>query len=457
MFKEFRIKTRKLYDSLDKKFIFLAFFALILPFAYSWLRLFWIISASADSYTMISFWSYLQALVECFTAFLILPLFTFSKNKQKKSFSIFSGVSFLVLILFFVMLSLFPWMIRQMTTQNSSSTLKELKIFLFLTMISMSMEIFVQYLLADIIVERNGLKATTTSVMIVLTSLLFDILFLSNISPFNYSIINITLSSVISSFLIIIVLSVFWFISYFKENNSITFNINEVKSYYKKGLVPGLNVLIGNFFYSFVTLNIINHMDPLHMNSWHMAGWMYWNIIFKITIILQYILIAERINNHNDFDSRFATYWFMIIDFVIFLILVPISGLLILPTVIDDQSWLRLSTTSAFLMAPFFLFMGMSNKLNTKFITEDKMHYMLYQIIFSTMIIELPIWILLLIGINVGYWQNMTIWMISVSLGFFISIFQFEYLERKSMNIEFAYLKRKQLNTIFVTKRYRSI
>lgn len=80
---------------------------------------------------------------------------------------------------------------------------------------------------------------------------------------------------------------------------------------------------------------------------------------------------------------------------------------------------------------PFMLLIGIQNKFRTKFLTEDKLRYILYNTIITNTLIELPIFILLEIGIEISYKWNLIIWLSAVSVAFIIAFFQFEFLDAK--------------------------
>ena len=415
------------FKKIDRKFLLACIVGIFLPLTYGILRTYFIVSHGSNSYALSSYWSYIQIFMEITGAFLILPLFTFANKKNgNKNFSILVGVVGALLILIMLLFSLTVPLLNSMVEINTddSITRNMLRNFLWLSFISNGLLIYEKFLMADVIIERNNKKVYLFTSIALTLKISLDILFLSSISPIEYSVNNIALSQMISTIIIIAFLQIYWFITYYKESSKIKFDKEELIIYYKKGVVPGFEVAVRNFFYAFVTLKIVNSLGELQWNSWHLAGWVYWHIIFQFTIVFEYVLLSERINN-KDLDFKKVTRLFLLFDLAIFIIIGPISIIFILPLIVDEEEWLSLTTITAFIMLPFMYFMGTQGLFRTKFLTENKLRLILYNTLITNLVIQLPVFIIMLFGVSINYSANLAIWMSAISMSYFIYVFQY--------------------------------
>lgn len=430
MFRYFWDLIKIQFKNLNKIFILSVFVGIFLPLLYTFLRTLFIIDNGSNSYAMTQYWVYIQVALEVIGAFLILPIFTFNKEHHlRKNIAI---LFFVIIILIFILIILFsftPILLDDMEKMNNDQdiTRNDLRNFLFISIIANIFLIYEQFLLSEVICEQKSIKVLILTALSLTFKISIDLLFLAPFSPIEFNINNLALSQLISSFIIILVLQIMWILSYLKNKSKAVFS--ELKKYFYRGIIPGLESFIRNFFYIFVTLEIVNSLGENEWNSWNLANWIYWQLLFQFVTIFQYSLVAERVNNKK-INSDQATYFFIFIDILIFLILTPILITFIIPILIDSNeiNWLNLTTQTAWILFPFMLILSITTLLKTKFLVENKLHYILISTIITNFIIYFPVFICLQIGINFNYNANLILWSIGIFLSFITCIFQFKYL-----------------------------
>ncbi len=425
----------KSYENLklvNHKLLLTLLFATLLPIIYQMFRIIWVTNNGSDNYAMISFNSYLQAFEEIFTAFLILPLYSYKANDYNGSrTSIFSAIMFAAIGLF-IFLSIIALPIADsMKAMNPSKEYGELYSYLFVDALSKSLTLIMTYLIAEIALSRENLKAIILTMISVLLNFILDFTLLSDLIFQSDSVLIVSVSKLISIIVMLLILvPLFIFKKINNEKQVFRINWTSMKEFYKRGLYPGIDKFIGNFFYMFVTLKIVNSLDVVGWNSWHLGMWVYWHIIFKITNVFRYSLLSETLYNER-IDDRNLTMVYSFIDVLVFIILAPILTAFKLPNVIgDDKEWLHLTLMTSYIMIPFMLTMSIGDKLKVKIIAENKMIYLVWNSLISNFLIEFPVLIMLMFGWTFTFNENFGIWMAVILLSFIINIVQYWHLIR---------------------------
>ena len=116
---------------LDKKFLFAISLAILGPFVYSWIRIFWIADQGSGTLAMASFQTYIQMSFEVIGAFILVPIFTYKKNEYKNnSLSIFLAVNISLSIMFILTMFLLPLIFHSMKSLNPDIDNKTLLVYL---------------------------------------------------------------------------------------------------------------------------------------------------------------------------------------------------------------------------------------------------------------------------------------------------------------------------------------
>jgi len=249
---------------IDKRFLLVLLFSTLVPIIYSYLRLMWITSEGSETYSMTSFNAYINALAEVFTAFLILPVFSYRKQEYRtKSNSLLFSVFLASMVLLIILLIINYSLLEKMIELNPDASREELLTFLRLTSISKALEIFETYLIYEIAIEKNSAKGIFITTLSLMLKIVIDILLISKFAIVDFNIINVALSSLISTLIVIGTLVILYFFNQHKTITIQKIHFNDMLNFYKRGFFPGLDKLIGNFFYTFVTLAIVNHLGEV--------------------------------------------------------------------------------------------------------------------------------------------------------------------------------------------------
>ncbi len=420
------------FKKVDKGFLLVLLFAVSIPVIYSFLRLLWITDDGSQSYAMTSFASYIQVIFEIFMVFLIVPLFTYRKSEfLTKSNSMLIGIVIISFFMFLFSLCLVPLIYQGMINMNPDADKEDLLIYLIIMSLSYSLEIVEFYFISEIVIEKHNFKGMLVVSLGLLIKIVVDLLLISSIAVVDFTIVNVAISSLISSLIIIFVLFILFIV---KQHRTIAIQkvkISEIMDFYKRGFYPGLDILIANFFYAFVTLKIVSNLSETGWNSWHLGMWIYWHIIFKITAVLKYSLLSESKNN-EEIDEHNLTVLYCIFDTIIFFTLGPILSLTLLKTVVDDPDWLKLSTATSLYMIPFMLAMSIGDKLKIKMLNTNNYKYILWDTAIANFIIEFPVLIMLMVGIEFNYLENLLIWTATTSFYFVLIVLFY----RKILNKE---------------------
>ncbi len=414
---------------INKTFLVICILGIFLPILYSWLRVIWIVSDSQNTIQMASTWIYIQIIVEVFTAMIILPLFTYSKENKKKSPTIFISVFVITIIVFYFLVTFFPWLFQKMLENDANLlfTHKELRIFLIIAMASSSLKILEKFLISDIIVERDSIEGIFTIGVNMFIKIFFDLLLISPLFISNFNLIYLSLSSLVSSIIIIFVLTLYWIFKYKKNNVNWIINFSDLKEFYRKGIWPGAEVFVRNLFYFLVTLSILNQLSGDNaFVIWNYGGWIYWVIIIQLSNSFRYSLLSERVNN-KEANLDVLTNCYILFDLIIYIFLTPLAIKFILPTIIDDEFILKSSTQTAWALSISMFYVSAYGKLTTKFMTENKYIYMFFITLVNSLLISLPVKIFMLAGGQVNYAQNLIIFELGIFTSFIMGYFLYNF------------------------------
>ncbi len=422
---------------IDKKFLGVLIFSTIVPIIYAYLRLLWVAGDSSESYAMTSFSAYIKAFTEVFTAFIIFPMFSYRKQEyQTKSNSLLFSVFLATILLAIILLSTNPFTLKKMMILNPDASKKELLTYLRIISLSNAIEVFETYLIYEIALAKETNKGIFITSASLLLKIIVDLVLISDWAIIDFNIINVAISSLISSIIIITLLLTWYFI---KQNKTITLQkikYSEMLEFYRRGFYPGLQKTIGNFFYSFVTLAIVNNLGEVGWNSWHLGSWIFWHVVFKITNVFEYSLLSETINN-EEINSRKLTKIYILFDIITFFVLVPILTFTTLPHVVDNDEWLRLSSITALMMMLPFLATSIGSKLKVKMLLENKFKYILIGTIISNFLINIPIYIALLLGKSFNYLDNYIFYCLVDYLTFLVDLIFYLAIVNNQTTIEF--------------------
>ncbi len=391
---------------IDKKFLIVLLFATIAPVVYSFLRTLWITSDSATSYAMTSFNAYISAFTEIFAVFLVLPIFTYQKQEYKsKSNSLLFAVILATIILMIILLLSNQFTLKQMMILNPDASRSELLTYLRLIAITNALSILETYLIYEIILDKNIYKGIFITIITLVLKIILDFILISNYAIIPFTIINVAWSSLISTIIIVSIL-LFWYFYHQEKTTSIKrAKIPEMMEFYRRGFYPGLNKLIANFFYVFVTLAILSNLKETEWNAWNLGTSLVWHISFYLANVFKFSLVSEIVNN-DQIDKHRLTLAYILLDIIVFVGFAPIYIPLLTPILIQDKSWLSLSMLTSFLMVLPFLTIALAEKLQIRMVYENKFHYVVAGTVISNLLINLPILLALLSGIKFNYLDN---------------------------------------------------
>ena len=418
---------------LDKRFLIAISCAILGPFIYSWIRIFWIADQGSGTIAMASFQTYIQIAFEVVGAFILVPIFTYKKEEYKRnSLSIFFAVNISLFIMFLITMGLIPFIFNSMESLNPDIDKKTLLIYLLFQTLTSVLISYEQYLTSEIVVDKKESKAIILAVTSVLFKVVVDIIFLSNISPFEFNLAYISISSFISTLLIVIIFIILYFFGRKKEAKSDSISKDDIVKYYKRGIVPALELFIRNLFYTLVTLKIVMMLGKKDWNTWNMGGFIYWMILFRITSIFDYSLLTESLNNEKEMDTNKLMMFYLGIEFLLFVIVGTILTYTYLPSVIGKEDYLHSSIVLSMAFMPFMIMICLQNQIKIKVISENKYWFLLVATIIENSILYLPLFFIInFSNIQFSLIDNYIIFASGIVIICFINIIQYLYLINK--------------------------
>lgn len=423
----------KVLKKLDIKFLAALSLAILGPFIYSWVRIFWIADQGKDTLAMASFQTYIQMAFEIIGAFILVPIFTYKNSEYKNnSLSVFMSVNIALSIMLLITMGLIPIIFNSMKSLNPGIKDKDLLLYLIFQTLTSTLISYEQYLTSEIIVTKRVNKAIVFAGVSIFFKVIVDILFLSNISPFEFNLSLISVSSFISTLLVVIVFIFFYFLTRKKEKNNDNISKKRMAYYYKKGIVPALELLIRNLFYALVTLKIVEMLGEKDWNTWNMGGFIYWVILFRITSVFDYSLLSESLNNDNELDTNDLMMFYLFIEFILFVFIGSILTYTYLPNVIGKEDYLHSSINLSMMFMPFMIIIGLQNQIKTKFLSENKYWYLLVATIIENSLVYLPLFFVInFTNVKFSLIDNYIIFGVGVVLACSINLLQYLYLINK--------------------------
>ncbi len=420
-------------NNIDKKYLLALAAAILAPFIYSWVRVFWIADQGSSAIATTSFQSYMQMFMEIIGAFLLVPILTFRKEEYKQSsYSIFIGVVGVILIAAIVGVLISQALVKPVYSLNPFESKSNIRIYLTFSSLTTTLLMFEQFLISEIVVDKKTNKAIYFVISSISIKVIIDILFLSNISPFDFSIILISLSSFISCLLVTTILVVVFIFDLIKdEEKNNKFIISKLGIYFKRGFLPAFELLIRNLCYTFVTLQIALMLGESDWNAWNMGGFIYWMIIFKFTSIFEYHLLTEMLNEDKKYSNKLAQIY-LITNMVIIVLLGILLSVIYLPLSIGNESWSRKALILSLANIPIMMIIGIQNLMKTKFLSNNKYIYLFIATTINLIIFYIPLLLMIYVfNIQFGFVDNYIIFGISCLIPTIINAIQLLWMEEK--------------------------
>ncbi len=425
-------------NKIDKKYLLALAAAILAPFIYSWVRVFWIADQGSSAIATTSFQSYIQMFMEIIGAFLLVPILTFRKEEYKQSsYSIFIGVVGVISIAAIVGVLISQTLVNSVYSLNPLESKKNIRIYLTFSSLTTTLLMFEQFLISEIVVDKKTNKAIYFVISSISIKVIIDVLFLSNISPFDFSIILISLSSFISCLLVTTILVVVFILDLIKdEEKNSKFIHSKLGNYFKRGFIPAFELLIRNLCYTFVTLQIALMLGESDWNAWNMGGFIYWMIIFKFTSIFEYHLLTEMLNEDKEYSNKLA-HIYLIINMLIIVLLGILLSLIYLPLSIGNEDWSRKALILSLANIPIMMIIGIQNLIKTKFLSNNKYIYLFIATAINLIIFYLPLLLMIYVfNIQFGFIDNYIIFGISCLIPTVINVIQLLWMEGKFNGIK---------------------
>ena len=113
---------------IDLKYLISISAAILFPFIYMWIRIFWISDNGSETIATVSFQVYIQMFVEILAAFLLIPLLTYNKQEyNQESLTILTSV---LVVLFLAMIGgtfISTLLVEPVSNLNPDETLLQIR------------------------------------------------------------------------------------------------------------------------------------------------------------------------------------------------------------------------------------------------------------------------------------------------------------------------------------------
>ncbi len=434
--KHFIMKIKKYYDNLNInwKYLLVIVVVVLSPVIYNSIRIFWIVDQGESSLAMTHFSTYLQMTMEIVGAFLLIPLFTYKKEEYKEnSLTLFLTISFTMLFFIVASLIVSSIMIKPMVDLNPTESKDLIVKYMIFQGLTWVLVVYEQYLLSDFILERKYSKAIIFCVLSLSLKLVVDMLMLTSFSIIDTNIATISISSFISTLIIVITLLCVHLLKFWNEDKlrKESFSWNQLGTYYYKGVIPALELLIRNLCYSLVTLQALLMLGEADWNAYNMGGYIYWMIIFKITSIFDYYLLSDL--SEREDGKMTILFSFAALEASIVLIMGVILTFAYLPSLLNGQSYYSKAILLSIINIPIMIFISTQNVFKLDLITQNKYIYLLGGTLINLVILYTPLIIIIyLTNLSIGFWVNVFIFGISCLIPSVIAIGSSIYLNKKS-------------------------
>lgn len=430
---------KEMFLNVNKKFIFAAMIAIFcLSFSALFQTLFVI---KNNSFNLSSFQIYITNILRVFSAFLIVPLFTFkNKDLDKNSNSFVFGILIICGIMLLILMMFSPLIVEGMKKANKDSiSNSDIWNYVILSNISSIIALIESYFIYNMIFQNRLNESIFYSVMSLVLKVFFTTLLITSLSPFEFKFWFIALANVCSVGLMFLVLSIDYI---YRNKNNNNINFQNIFLYYKRGLIPGLEELIGTLVYVFFTLSVIDH-STMDWAAWNLSNTiMLWGIM-NVTLIFRYSLYYETMNrSDNNFrDSLQNNY--LIFNVIIFSLLTVFYYSLI-PLFIngstewDHREWIKLTRQTLLGMFPFMLMLETKKQFEIKLINTNRFYFILLNTVLDAFLIKIPMGILWKMNvIEIDYWSNLIIWGFGITLVLSLTTIEYIFLRHNpSFNLK---------------------
>ncbi len=420
---------KEVFLKTNKKF-FLA--ALVAIFCISFSALFqtaFIIKS--DVFNLSSFQIYITNILRVFSAFLIVPLFTF-KNKEldKHSNSFAVGITIICGVMLIMLMAISPLIVIAMKNANTGIGMisnDDIWTYVILSNFSSIISLLESYFIYNMIFQNRLNESMFYSIISLVLKLFFTTLLITKLSPFVFQFWFISLTHVCAVGIMLLVLLIDYAI---RNNDEKKIEIKKIFTYYKRGIMPGLEELIGTLVYVFFTLSIIDHRS-MDWSAWNLSNnIMLWGIM-NVTLILRYSLYYESMNSDEPGFRDTLQNYYLFLNLVVFSTL-TIFYFFMIPLLIngskewDAGKWILLTRQTLVAMYPVMLMLEIKKQFEIKLINTNKFYFILINTIIDALLIKIPIGILWKTNvISIGYWLNLIIWGFGVFV--VVSLTTFEY------------------------------
>lgn len=401
--------------NIDWKYLLVLSIVILSPVIYNLIRIFWVVEQGDNTLSMTHFSTYLQMFTEILGAFILIPLFTYKNEEYKQNtFTLFISILTMILVFMIISLIISLTLINPMAHLNPDEDKKLITKYIIFQGFTWVLILYEQYLLSDFIIEKKYNSSIVFCVLSLSLKLTTDILLLSSFSIIDANVATISISSFISTLTIVIVLSILQLLKMKNDDNLkfSKFSFSKLKTYYIRGVVPSIELLIRNLCYSLVTLQALLMLGTDDMNAYNMGGYIYWMVIFKITSIIDYYLISELANGEDGRISKLL--FFAIVEGFIVLILGITLSSIYLPFLLQGEEFYRMAIMLSFINIPIMIFISTQSVFKMDLITKNKYIYLLIGTLVNLLFLYLPMIIIIYFtNIIIGFWSNVAIFGIS--------------------------------------------